>query len=64
MSTRLRADLLEPETLAEIVASLLSAQPCSCASQGVYWDLCDFHEGFEEGVERLRKLIRTGAVAK
>lgn len=53
----------EPETLASIllngsptfVAGSTTTYGCGCSVRFDHWRLCQFHEGFEDGVEAARR---------
>jgi hypothetical protein len=53
----------EPETLASIrlngsstfIAGSTTTYACGCSVRFDHWRLCQYHEGFDEGVEAARR---------
>ena len=54
MSTTMNYDHLEPETRADIQARRQDGRPCECHPRGQYWYICDWHDGYDDGVVRMK----------
>ena len=48
-------DRLEPETRADIERLRKNNMPCTCEQRGERLHLCDYHEGYDDGVVARRE---------
>lgn len=48
---------LEPETRQHIQQLVATGHPCGCHDRGARWFICDYHEGYDEGVAAMRSRV-------
>lgn len=50
MSTTMKYSDLEPETRENIEYMRQQMPTCACHPRGDRWHICDYHEGYDDGV--------------
>jgi len=56
-----RPERLEPETLADIKARHAEGDPgngCDCDMARHWWSICDYHKGYDDGIDQQRRKAR------